>query len=190
MKVLQTLDGTKYTLKVLSRTFNDPVYAGNALVLPALYVNLDVSLGSFYSATPEVINISTAKRIIPLELNFSAFIGATPTMSISSVYFNYANYPATATVNNGNAISALCKNIAYAKLNYYSSPNNYSYFIDYNNIVYTDSDFIQPQGAIFPFSPFLNMVNSINGFYNIATAGNLPAGDLASTITILYFEML
>lgn len=189
---LKTLDGSKYTLKVATRTFTNYIHPGNASVWPTLYVNMDASLNAFYVASPEVINIVTSKKIIPLQLNFSLLIGSNVIYQISSCYFNYMQWtPSITIVNNALAMPSLTKNSAYVKQNYYSSPNNYNYSIDYNNIVYIEKDFIQPNGALFPFNPFLApaMVNSVTAFYNTNSAGVIPAGTIDSTISILYFEL-
>jgi hypothetical protein len=187
MKVFQTENGSRYTLRVISKGSNLN-YGGAVLFFPTVYVNPDPTITT---TEPYIIVLNTNKRIIPVQCNFGLLDSATPVVGISSCLYNYRTLPLGLTPNNAQAIRAMGKTFPYVRENFYTSNNFYSHFVDYNNLVFTDADFIEPQAANFNFTPFIPgaVVNSLAPFLS-TYGGTIPASVIDSLISFTYFEML
>jgi len=182
--IFYTQEGNQYILKTANK-FTNIVGLAPQIISADIYVNVPMSI------TPGLFDllVSTNRKIIPLSYSLSVleFDLEVVTIDISTPYMVVAN---TGTSQyNSEFRNSLNKKYPYINRNFYTSNNFYNYFLQYNQLVFSENDFINSSTSltITPMSTLAEANTSIQAGQNPEI---LIAGNYIVNSSFNYFELL
>lgn len=177
-QVFYTQEGKKYVLKTVSKVLDDQP-GGPYDATPVLVFN---SPG--FSENPFRVLVDSPRKIIPISCTATARNTSGTVIDITSCY--YALIRTTVSYDHLQGIS---KSIPLIDSQYYTNENFYSYNFRYTQAVYSESDFIDPNGGLQLY--FVNNKTDALGGWTSASAPTMPAGSAFRTVVIFtYFELM
>jgi hypothetical protein len=179
---LYTVEGTEYIIRTASNNFGI-VYASTQNI--PKYVFFNDPPGS--TTVVEAIHLNTASPIIPISYSASAYdaLGLAVIADISNCYYS---------VQAGGLVilpmyrNSLSKIYPYVQRVYYTDDNNNNYISRYNQIIFSDRDFI-PVSDPLAISMFSSLARAMTDVGGNPERFQLVAGTYLITITFTYLEL-
>lgn len=175
---LYTQEGSAYVIK--SITTSDIITS-----LVDLQVDTAVGVNTDYSANIGNIRLNTTRKLIPLSYTFSVILGAAGhavTVDIQTPYYLASNTTELIVKYR----TCLAKAVPYVQRNYYTDNLNYNLISRYNQVIYSDNDFIDVNSPFFLyFQGNLAAAMVALGYTDIIT---IPAQRYLYTVTFVYAE--
>ncbi len=181
-QLFYTEEGSIYVVRTATKNSVLNVLAGPA----GIDINVAINTTTIPLTTDLPIFVSTSKKIIPISLNMAAVSQANViTIDIASVFYTMVSGPGVGSLSYVQGPSQ-SKMFPLVDRIYYTSNSLYAYNVMYNQIVFSDSDFIDTTpGLGLYYSP--DRASAMTG--RATPTITLAAGTYDFSTTFVYLEL-